>query len=299
MENSIRINSSKLPIREYNGQRVVTFKDIDAVHGRPEGTARKRFNDNKKRFTKGFDYFVRKTDEARKEYGVVAPNGLILITESGYLMLAKSFTDDLAWKVQRELVNNYFRVKTPEPEQLTLETSEYHYFKKTYNGEPVITLDDFEHFTGVSRNNVYRYVKRMCKPDVDYLHLKGAELFIYKTENRGVNKLSSEVIILKANAVRKLLKYFGLSVEIPMIEQKKPVALPASRREYVLKREPSKAMKSLIEHLHNEIKAIEGISYMLLCPDTKDNHENQREQLVKRIRALRDYSFDVSTILIE
>lgn len=38
---------------------------------------------------------------------------------------------------------------------------------------------------------------------------------------------------------------------------------------------------------------------MLLCPDTKDNHENQREQLVKRIRALRDYSFDVSTILIE
>lgn len=293
MENSIRINSSKLPIREYNGQRVVTFKDIDAVHGRPEGTARKRFNDNKKHFTKGFDYFKVKCSEVRPFFGQTPLNGfnpnadLILLTESGYLMLAKSFTDDLAWKVQRELVNNYFRGKTPEPEQLTLETSEYHYFKKTYNGEPVITLDDFEHFTGVSRNNVYRYVKRMCKPDVDYLHLKGAELFIYKTENRGVNKLSSEVIILKANAVRKLLKYFGLSVEIPMIEEKKPVALPASRREYVLKREPSKEMKSLIEHLHNEIKAIEGISYMLLCPDTKDNHENQREQLVKRIRALR------------
>lgn len=299
MENSIRINSSKLPIREYNGQRVVTFKDIDTVHGRPEGTAHRNFKANRNRFIEGIDYFGRNSSEAKKEFGVTAPNGLILITESGYLMLAKSFTDDLAWKVQRELVNNYFRGKTPEPEQLTLETSEYHYFKKTYNGEPVITLDDFEHFTGVSRNNVYRYVKRMCKPDVDYLHLKGAELFIYKTENRGVNKLSSEVIILKANAVRKLLKYFGLSVEIPMIEEKKPVALPASRREYVLKREPSKAMKSLIEHLHNEIKAIEGISYMLLCPDTKDNHENQREQLVKRIRALRDYSFDVSTILIE
>lgn len=299
MENSIRINSSKLPIREYNGQRVVTFKEIDVVHGRPEGTAHRNFKANRNRFIEGIDYFGRNSSEAKKEFGVTAPNGLILITESGYLMLAKSFTDDLAWKVQRELVNNYFRGKTPEPEQLTLETSEYHYFKKTYNGEPVITLDDFEHFTGVSRNNVYRYVKRMCKPDVDYLHLKGAELFIYKTENRGVNKLSSEVIILKANAVRKLLKYFGLSVEIPMIEEKKPVALPASRREYVLKREPSKAMKSLIEHLHNEIKAIEGISYMLLCPDTKDNHENQREQLVKRIRALRDYSFDVSTILIE
>ncbi|MBS6504229.1 MAG: ORF6C domain-containing protein, partial [Clostridium sp.] len=39
-----------------------------------------------------------------------APKGL-LITESGYLMLVKSLQDDLAWKVQRELVNNYFRVK--------------------------------------------------------------------------------------------------------------------------------------------------------------------------------------------
>lgn len=33
------------------------------------------------------------------------PNNLVtLITETGYLMLVKSFTDDLAWKVQRELV---------------------------------------------------------------------------------------------------------------------------------------------------------------------------------------------------
>ena len=165
MENSIRINSSKLPIREYNGQRVVTFKEIDTVHSRPEGTAHRNFKANRNRFIEGIDYFGRNSSEAKKEFGVTAPNGLILITESGYLMLAKSFTDDLAWKVQRELVNNYFRGKTPEPEQLTLETSEYHYFKKTYNGEPVITLDDFEHFTGVSRNNVYRYVKRMCRSE--------------------------------------------------------------------------------------------------------------------------------------
>ena len=45
------------------------------------------------------------------EFGIAAPNGLVLITESGYLMLVKSFTDDLAWKVQRELVKTYFRAK--------------------------------------------------------------------------------------------------------------------------------------------------------------------------------------------
>lgn len=39
------------------------------------------------------------------------------MTESGYLMLAKSFTDDLAWQVQRELVNFYFRAKDIISEQ--------------------------------------------------------------------------------------------------------------------------------------------------------------------------------------
>lgn len=106
MNNSVTISNHTLSIKECNGQRVTTFKDIDTVHGRPDGTARKRFNDNRKRFIQGVDFFVRNSDEARTEYGVIAPNGLVLLTESGYLMLAKSFTDDLAWQVQRELVNS-------------------------------------------------------------------------------------------------------------------------------------------------------------------------------------------------
>ena len=68
----------------------------NTVHGRPEGTARKRFNDNRQHFIEGEDFFVRISDEAKKEYGVIAPNGLVLMTEQGYLMLVKSFTDDLA-----------------------------------------------------------------------------------------------------------------------------------------------------------------------------------------------------------
>lgn len=115
IENQIVINNAPVSVKEYNGQKVVTLKDIDAVHGRPDGTARKRFNENKKRFIQGEDYFVRKTDEAAKEYGVIAPNGLILVTESGYLMLVKSFTDDLAWSVQRQLVKCYFRVQETRP----------------------------------------------------------------------------------------------------------------------------------------------------------------------------------------
>ena len=113
----IIINNIPVTVKEYQGQRVVTFKDIDTVHDRPEGTARKRFNDNKKHFIEGEDFYKTKLDEVRPFFGQTPPNGfnpkadIILITETGYLMLVKSFTDDLAWDIQRQLVNNYFNVK--------------------------------------------------------------------------------------------------------------------------------------------------------------------------------------------
>ena len=45
MNNLIRIENQEIEVKEFNGKRVVTFKDVDMVHERPEGTARKRFND--------------------------------------------------------------------------------------------------------------------------------------------------------------------------------------------------------------------------------------------------------------
>lgn len=37
MNEIIIINNQELPVKEYDGQRVVTFKDIDMIHKRPEG----------------------------------------------------------------------------------------------------------------------------------------------------------------------------------------------------------------------------------------------------------------------
>lgn len=108
------VENTEMQIREYNGQRVVTFKDIDIVHRRKNGTARKNFTNNKKHFIKDEDYFeISREDVGEKfspTYGFSekAPSG-ILITETGYLMLVKSFRDDLSWDVQRKLVNSYFR----------------------------------------------------------------------------------------------------------------------------------------------------------------------------------------------
>ena len=111
----VKINNTDLSVKEFNEQRVVTFKDIDMLHERVEGTAKRNFNEHKKHLIKDVDYFeVKQSDFQKYEIRTLEiPNrGLTLITESGYLMLVKSLQDDLAWKVQRELVNNYFRVKS-------------------------------------------------------------------------------------------------------------------------------------------------------------------------------------------
>lgn len=113
---TVNIEGTSLQIKEFNGQRVVTFKDIDNAHERPEGTARKRFNDNKKRFIEGVDYYELNQPDEIRTLGIERPQGgtpqkVVLVTESGYLMIAKSLTDDLSWDVQRSLVDNYFRFK--------------------------------------------------------------------------------------------------------------------------------------------------------------------------------------------
>lgn len=115
MSNVITIENTEMQIREYNGQRVVTFKDIDMVHQRPTGTAYRNFRNNKQHFVEGEDFIKICVDEIRRnkimDVSSKARADITMITESGYLMLVKSFTDDLSWKVQRQLVNAYFKVK--------------------------------------------------------------------------------------------------------------------------------------------------------------------------------------------
>lgn len=119
----IKINNTDLQVKEFKGQRIVTLKDIDTLHQRPEGTAGRNFRENRKHFIKDEDYFSLKGEEL-KEFKQTADfvgstaKEIILILESGYLMIVKSLQDDLAWKVQRELVNNYFRVKNNMPIEL-------------------------------------------------------------------------------------------------------------------------------------------------------------------------------------
>lgn len=121
MNEMVTVEGKEMQIREYDGQRVVTFKDIDEVHQRPKGTAKRNFTRNKKHFIENEDYFVVTREDVGTNfvptYGFneKAPSG-ILITETGYLMLVKSLRDDLSWDVQRQLVKAYFNVRQVQQE---------------------------------------------------------------------------------------------------------------------------------------------------------------------------------------
>ena len=109
---TVPVQGIDVPVVEYRGERVVTLAMIDRVHQRPEGTASRNFLANKVRFNVNEDFYhvdFKENNEIRCFAIDVPSRGLTVLTESGYLMLVKSFTDDLAWDVQRALVKCYFR----------------------------------------------------------------------------------------------------------------------------------------------------------------------------------------------
>ena len=71
----VNINDQNIMVKEFKGRRVVTFKDIDAVHERADGTARKRFNDNKKHFVEGEDFYILNEESEIRTLGIERPQG--------------------------------------------------------------------------------------------------------------------------------------------------------------------------------------------------------------------------------
>lgn len=114
MNDLITIGNTQFTAKTLDGKPVLTFRDIDAIHHRPEGSASRNFRSNRQRFIEGEDYFKITPAEFRQAIGDMdsrQQNDVYLLTESGYLMIVKSFTDDWAWEVQRRLVKTYFRAK--------------------------------------------------------------------------------------------------------------------------------------------------------------------------------------------
>jgi len=61
--NQLVIAGNQVSKIEYKGQPVITFKMIDKLHKRPDGAARKAFNNHHDKFIENKDYFKVSFDE--------------------------------------------------------------------------------------------------------------------------------------------------------------------------------------------------------------------------------------------
>lgn len=117
MENKIIIFNKEIEIKEYNGERVITSYDIAKLHGRDVKRINENFKNNIEKFVENEDYFMVKREYIIKSIKTTLENNapnlkeIILFTETGYLLLTKTFNDELSWKIQRELVKAYFKLK--------------------------------------------------------------------------------------------------------------------------------------------------------------------------------------------
>lgn len=231
MQNAITINNQQLSVKEYEGKRVVTFRDIDMVHKRPEGTAKRNFNSNKTHLIEGEDYYKLQKYEIRT-FGINSPRGGIVVTESGYLMLVKSFTDDLAWEVQRQLVNTYFKQQQPKAEEIT---------PKYHNGEPVITIQDIARLTGLNANTIRYYVKRLER-NKDYYLLEWEELAKFKRNNPSIDRMISSLCVINRRGAEKLAQMMKC-VPIPDCFK----ALPEPKKNKIFNLSSIKPLKYIVD----------------------------------------------------
>ena len=278
--NEITIGNVNVVIKEYQGQRVVTLKDIDTVHQRPDGTARRNFNTNKQHFIEGVDYFKIQPNEIRT-VGIASPNGGTVVTESGYLMLVKSFTDDLSWDVQRELVNTYFRVK-----ELSIPKSpSLPYTEKTFHGRPVLTASDVSNIYGINSVTLYNHIKSALMPDRDYSLLTGDELKEYNKENPQLSKCKKSLFVIYNMGLSRIISYYEL-------DNSKTPSFMAEKRGYVVQA----GVRSVMEYIRREIKGIEALTYLIESNDSPRNLENYRKILVQKLSAISWWKSDVSLV---
>lgn len=110
-----------IPI-EHKNQRVLTTQQLADGYEAEPIKIQQNFHNNFSRYCEGTHYFILESEELRRfksnlENFEVAPNvsRMLLWTEKGALLHAKSLNTDRAWEVYNELVDTYFRAKELKP----------------------------------------------------------------------------------------------------------------------------------------------------------------------------------------
>lgn len=227
-------------IKVWNNQRVVTFKDIDEVHQRPSGTARKAFNRNRKRFIKDIDYFivtrsdfqkyVKDTLEIQKStkrtlendnFGNIPNRGITVLTETGYLMVVKPFTDDLSWEVQRRLVNGYFKGREMEQSIKAQQTKKQEQPQLPQKHEWLVEHEDDFRWICRAFNFTRKQLYHQILLEIDKKYNVDEYKILYKSQVGHAAEYIMEVVAYFENLREEAEKVIFMYIEIKMIEANK------------------------------------------------------------------------------
>ena len=97
----VKINDKELGIRYYNNERIVTAWDIAYLHNKTVSEVGQQFKRNIKYLKENLDYFILDRDDISVSHLVIQKNipnnvkKIPIFTESGYLLLVKSFSKQL------------------------------------------------------------------------------------------------------------------------------------------------------------------------------------------------------------
>ena len=165
MTNKMIILNEEIEIKEYNGERVITAWDIARLHGRDVREITQNFNYVKEKMILNEDYFIISKENISESKILIQdfiPNNvkeIILFTESGYLLLAKTFTDEKSWNVQRQLIKSYFKLKELKEK---VEAGEIEI--KKINSEIQSNNNQLEHLKSIE-NIITAYKNAESKPE--------------------------------------------------------------------------------------------------------------------------------------
>lgn len=108
---------NSITVKEWKGNRVLTMIDVDTLHGKVNGKAYRNFQNNRRKFAESVDYYKVSCNEVRQLISDTVradgkkanyPRGAVLLTESGYMLLVKSFRDKLSVEIQKKVIDEYF-----------------------------------------------------------------------------------------------------------------------------------------------------------------------------------------------
>lgn len=138
---------NQLHVIEYSGQRVLTTSQLAESFGTDNKNLNDNFQNNSKRYVSGKHYFYLDGEELKAFKATTEISGnlkyapsLILWTEKGSWMQAKSLNTDQAWEAYEALVDDYYRIKEPQID-LSLLTPEMKMFKLTFDAVAKVQLE--------------------------------------------------------------------------------------------------------------------------------------------------------------